>query len=740
MIKQKLLKQYFGHEQFRSGQSDIIDNILTHHDVLGIMPTGAGKSICYQIPALMLEGITIVVSPLISLMKDQVTALIQSGIKAAYLNSSLTASQYNTVLERIGANTYKIIYVAPERLTSEAFLNAISHIKVAMVTVDEAHCVSHWGQDFRPSYLKIIDFVGKLPYRPIISAFTATATAEVKNDISTTLRLDNPFIATTGFDRENLYFEVRQPMDKFANLVEIIENNKDKCGIIYCSTRKNVEEVCEKLCNRNYSATRYHAGLDDKERHDNQERFVFDKSQIMVATNAFGMGIDKSNVSFVVHYNMPKNIEAYYQEAGRAGRDGERAECIILYNGADVRMNQFLIEHGGGNPELDVETQEAIKQKDRERLKHMTYYCTTNDCLREYILQYFGDMTLNYCGNCSNCNTNFETIDITVEAQKIISCVYRAKQNYGTSIITNVLRGSKSEKIISLGLDKLSTYGIMADVSARKIRNIIGFLVHSKYLLSTDTEYPVLKLTSLSTQFLKNKSQLFMKQVKEIPHENKAKKSDTLELIDTKLFAKLKELRISIANVQSVPAYAVFTDASLRDMCHRLPRNNAEFLKVSGVGELKCEKYGDRFVKLINEYLKENPQTPTKTVKLDKDDNILAYILKNKDKINVSPNSVTTTQFAENIMADLGIANQRKVISNSIRSWLTEKDFLCDKTDYRDRSCKDITSNSKLIGITKLDKISSNGNEYYVIIYSEEAQQFVLDNFEEITHNYMNTV
>ena len=437
--KHRLLKEYFGHSSFRSGQEQIVDQLLSGRDAMGIMPTGAGKSVCYQIPALMLEGITIVVSPLISLMNDQVTSLIQSGIKAAYLNSSLTAGQYFKALNNIEAGKYKIIYVAPERLMTDRFQNICRNIKISMVAVDEAHCVSQWGQDFRPSYLKILDFIDSLPARPIVSAFTATATETVREDILKILKLRDPFVITTGFDRPNLFFSVINPSSKAETLLSLLRERKDRSGIVYCATRKSVEEVCQTLCNEGFLATRYHAGLSENERKCNQEDFVFDKKSIMVATNAFGMGIDKSNVSFVIHYNMPKNIESYYQEAGRAGRDGEQAECILLYKPSDVRTAKFLIENSEPNPELSQQQQETVKKLDYERLKHMTFYSTTNECLRSFILNYFGEGHISYCGKCSSCMTKSEIVDATVDAQKILSCIIRAGQNYGKKTIIDIL-------------------------------------------------------------------------------------------------------------------------------------------------------------------------------------------------------------------------------------------------------------------------------------------------------------
>ena len=395
MEKHEVLKKHFGHREFREGQEEIINQILSGRDVLGIMPTGAGKSICYQVPALMMEGITLVISPLISLMQDQVISLRESGISAAYINSSLSAAEYFRTMDRAANSEYKIIYVAPERLSADDFLRLSENVQISMVTVDEAHCVSQWGQDFRPSYLKISEFMEKLAYRPVLSAFTATATKEVREDISLILRQNNPYVVTTGFDRKNLRFAVERPKKKDDTLIKLLKAYNGRSGIVYCSTRKNVEEVCDFLIEKGYSATRYHAGLSDEERGMNQDDFIYDRKTVMVATNAFGMGIDKSNVSFVIHYNMPKNLESYYQEAGRAGRDGEPAECTLLYSGADVKLNQFLIEKGNDtNEDFTEEMKESVREKDRERLKLMTFYCTTNECLREYMLRYFGEKNI----------------------------------------------------------------------------------------------------------------------------------------------------------------------------------------------------------------------------------------------------------------------------------------------------------------------------------------------------------
>lgn len=600
--KLSVLKEYFGHDSFREGQDRITDSLLGGRDVLGIMPTGAGKSICYQVPALMFDGITIVVSPLISLMKDQVSALVQSGVAAAYINSSLTHAQYLKVLQNTESGKYKIIYVAPERLCAPAFLGICRNLNISMVAVDEAHCVSQWGQDFRPSYLKIPDFIDALNSRPVVGAFTATATGAVRDDIKTLLRLLSPLVVTTGFDRPNLFFSVMQPKNKSIELMKLIKERKNESGIVYCSTRKAVEEVCELLQKNGFAATRYHAGLDENERRRNQDDFVYDRAAIMVATNAFGMGIDKSNVSFVIHYNMPKNMESYYQEAGRAGRDGRSADCILLYSAKDVRTNQFLINNSEPNPDLTEDEQEEVRRRDRERLKQMTFYCTTHKCLRKFILEYFGDKGPERCEKCSNCLSNHENTDITVDAQKIMSCVARTGQRYGKKVICDVLRGSKNERLISAGLSRQSTYGIMADCPEKRLRDIIDHLCENGYMTAQGDEYPILKLAPKSRGVLTGQETLRM--MLEIPQKKKAAaaKDAPLPPADEKLLAALKDLRKSLAMRQSIPAYVVFTDATLIDMCRLKPKTQEEFIEVSGVGQAKSQRYGEVFLAVIAEF------------------------------------------------------------------------------------------------------------------------------------------
>ena len=597
--KLSVLKDYFGHDSFRDGQEQIVDALLDGRDALCIMPTGAGKSMCYQIPALLFDGVTIVVSPLISLMKDQVGSLVQSGVPAAYINSSLSYPQFLRVLSNVEHGKYKIIYVAPERLLTDGFLDTCKKIKISMVAVDEAHCVSQWGQDFRPSYLKIVSFIKCLENRPIVGAFTATATNDVKEDIKKILRLENPFEITTGFDRPNLFFGVIKSSSKDEKLIDLIRERGDRSGIVYCATRKNVESVCELLCDNGFSATRYHAGLDEYERRKNQEDFVFDRKNIMVATNAFGMGIDKSNVTYVIHYNMPKNIESYYQEAGRAGRDGGEADCILLYSPKDVRLNRFMIENSEGNDELTIEENEQIRERDFERLKHMTFYSTTNDCLRGFILRYFGGDKKAYCGKCSNCLSVHKLVDVTIDAQKIMSCIARTGQRYGKTVICDVLKGSKSEKILKDELNNQSTYGIMKEVTARHIFGTIDFLAEKEYI-SADNETEALKLLPKSRDVLFGRERLVMKKVE---NSEKFVKTHRPEVpVNADLLDALKALRKSIASKKSVPAYVIFSDATLIDMCKKCPETPDEMLEVSGVGRTKLEKFGKEFLEVIAKF------------------------------------------------------------------------------------------------------------------------------------------
>ncbi len=615
----KVLKQYFGYDTFREGQEELVESILSGQDTFGIMPTGAGKSICFQVPALILKGITLVVSPLISLMKDQVEGLNQAGVHAAYLNSSLTAGQYQKALGYAKEGRYKIIYVAPERLVTEHFLDFALQADISMLVVDEAHCVSQWGQDFRPSYLKIVEFIQKLPVRPIISAFTATATKEVRDDIIDILLLQNPKVVTTGFDRPNLYFAVQAPKDKYASMKNFLELHAGQSGIVYCLTRKYVEEVYEKLMKDGFSVTKYHAGLSDGERKKNQEDFIYSRSEIMVATNAFGMGIDKSDVRFVVHYNMPKNMESYYQEAGRAGRDGEAAECVLLYAGQDVVTNQFFIENNNENQELDETSRRMVAERDRERLRKMTFYCFTNECLRDYTLRYFGEYGSNYCGNCCNCLTQFESTDVTEIARGIVGCVESSRQRFGTNVIIDTVHGANTAKIRNYRMDGNPHYGELAKVPVFRLRQVMNHLQLYGYLNVTSDEYAIVKLTEKSVPVLKGEEQIVMKLAKEQEHpakikggrDEKAKRGrkeaaagfskEEFSEREERLFGRLRALRTEIAREENVPPYIVFSDKTLVHMCIIKPKTKEAMLTVSGVGEFKYEKYGERFLGCVRE-------------------------------------------------------------------------------------------------------------------------------------------
>ena len=609
MDKHELLQRCFGYGEFRPGQETLIDGILSGRDVFGIMPTGGGKSICYQVPALMLPGITLVVSPLISLMRDQVMALKASGVPAAFINSTLNGAQMQAVYRNLLAGQYKIVYIAPERLEYAGFGNVAAQLQISFVAVDEAHCISQWGQDFRPSYLRIVNFLNTLPRRPIVGAFTATATKQVREDVERILELQDPVRMVTGFDRENLSFEVIRPDRKDPELLRLLAGKRSKSGIIYCATRKKVESVAQLLKDNGYRATRYHAGLEEEERTANQEDFIHDRQTVMVATNAFGMGIDKSNVSFVIHYNMPKSIEAYYQEAGRAGRDGTEAECILLYNASDVTTAKFLIENSSDNEELDEAERELIRQQDLERLAMMVGYCKTKDCLRGYILDYFGQKHPQNCGNCGNCKGEFEEKNITRQAQMILSCVVRVRDKLGYHVglttIVRVLSGSKDKKLLQLGLERLSTYGLMKDTARNQIRSMADHLEGLGYL-QTEQEHQTLRLTAKASQVLYQGQQVTMlvrKEPEEAPAVRPAAAALKLSGDETELFEVLRELRADLAREANMPAYMVFSNATLQDMARKKPRTMTDFRHVSGVGELKASWYADPFLKTIREFL-----------------------------------------------------------------------------------------------------------------------------------------
>ena len=618
---QNILKKYFGYENFRPGQEELIGHILNHEDVLGIMPTGAGKSVCYQIPAMILDGVTIVISPLISLMKDQVDSLNEIGIPATFINSTLSYNNYEQTIENIVHDVYKIIYVAPERLNSDTFLNLLNKINISMVTIDEAHCVSQWGHDFRPSYCEIANMILNLKKRPIVSAFTATATELVKNDIVNLLHLENPYCLTTGFDRKNLKFSVENPSDKFEFIENYLESHKNEAGIIYCLTRKNVDNVFDRLSDLGLLVSRYHGGMTEKQRRLSQEDFTFDRTNIMVATNAFGMGIDKSNIRYVIHYNMPKDLESYYQEAGRGGRDGEKADCILLFSRSDIVTNKVLIE---SIPSGTSHYQEY------EKLNDMVDYCNTDKCLRKYILEYFGETTdWDNCGNCSNCLDDSELTDITADTQKILSCIKRMNERFGSNMVVDVLRGSKGSRILSLGFDNLSTYGIMKDYPKDSLKDLISYLITEGYIKSIGDKYPVLMLTPLSNNVLFNGAKVYTKlKLNKAESKSASSKTQTNTIepkFDENLFAILSDLRKKIANENFIAPFIVFSDVSLKQMSTFYPTDAESMLKIEGVGLNKLVKYGNVFIEAISDYVSKNnidvPNlAPTKKVKTPKQD------------------------------------------------------------------------------------------------------------------------
>ena len=601
------LKAVFGYDSFRPGQEAVINAILNGRDILAVMPTGAGKSLCYQVPAMLLSGITLVISPLISLMQDQVKALNEAGVNAAFINSSLSEKELNDTFKNAYKGHYKIIYVAPERLMSEGFISFAKSVEISMATVDEAHCISQWGQDFRPSYMDIAEFINILDKRPIISAFTATATQNVREDIICSLGLSDPYFLVTGFDRENLFFQVDKPHNKERFILDFIERHRGESGIIYCATRKNVDSLYTLLRKQHISVVKYHAGMSNEERKQMQNDFVFDYTSIVIATNAFGMGIDKSNVRFVIHYNMPSSMENYYQEAGRAGRDGLNSECILLFSPQDIIINRFLLEHKDFS-DIDPIDAMTIRERDIKRLQIMEGYCYTTECLRNYILKYFGEDPKKPCDDCGNCLRQFETLDMTEEAKKIINCIYESRGRYGKNIIMDTVLGAKTARLTEIGATEYKSYGVLESSNKNLLRRLIEELLLEGYIATG--EYQVLKLGDISR--LKNTETKVLVKItdedkiakrKEKPKKNK-KGMDSLTSAGFKLFDKLKEFRLEIARAEKIPPYIVFNDKTLIDMCAKMPTTKSDMLNVSGVGENKYGKYGERFIAVIKEYVK----------------------------------------------------------------------------------------------------------------------------------------
>ncbi len=633
MDASQVLKQYFGYDSFRKGQSDIIEAILQGQDALAIMPTGAGKSVCYQVPAMLLSGITIVISPLISLMQDQVKSLNEAGINAAYINSTLSEQQMYKALDYAAQGKYKIIYVAPERLETMSFMTFAQKADISMVTIDEAHCISQWGQDFRPSYLKIVDFIDSLPERPVVSAFTATATSEVKTDIECILKLKSPKLVVTGFDRKNLYYSVEHlsGKKKDAYIAAYIKEHMDESGIIYCATRKNVDKLYDEFSSLGISVTKYHAGLDNETRKQNQDDFIYDRVQVVIATNAFGMGIDKSNVRYVIHYNMPQSMENYYQEAGRAGRDGGESQCILLFSAQDVIIDKFLLDSKEFEG-VEDEDRSVIRERDLHRLHTMEMYCKTTECLRNYILSYFGEKTGEPCGNCGNCNNEYEQIDMTADAKWVINCLAETHGRFGLGIVLGTLLGAKRARLKEVGALNYKSYGKLSNRKEAELRLLIDQMINAGYVIQTDGEYSVLRMGDISPLRDEN-THVYIKKAKKTyasellkgggqtggeavsgnasagtagskPASRTRKKStDSLTAAGYELFERLRALRLVIAREEGVPPYIIFNDKTLIDMCEKLPVDADTMLSVSGVGQNKLMKYGSRFTEEISTFV-----------------------------------------------------------------------------------------------------------------------------------------
>lgn len=584
-----LLESYFGYRSFRTGQEQAIRSVLDGENTICVMPTGGGKSICYQIPALVLPGTTIVISPLISLMKDQVDSLLQVGIPATFINSSLSFSETNERMHEAMQGKYKLLYIAPERLESRDFIEDLKNMDIPLVAVDEAHCISQWGHDFRPSYRHIQQMAHSLPQKPIVLALTATATPKVREDICSLLKIDEENTIITGFERVNLSFSVIKGQDRIKYLLDYIKKNEKEAGIIYAATRKNVDQLYERLRKENINVARYHAGMGDVERVREQERFLQDKASVMVATSAFGMGIDKSNIRYVLHFQLPKNMESYYQEAGRAGRDGLESECVLLHSSQDVQIQRFLIDQSSERNRMQAEL---------EKLQQMVDYCHTENCLQEFILKYFGETETEPCGRCSNCTDNRTSIDVTKEAQMVMSCVIRMGQRFGKTLTAQVLTGSKNKKVTEMGFDKLTTYGILKDQGAKEVSDFIEFLISQELIAIEQGAYPTLYVSLKGKDILLGKQQV---------HRRESAKVIKVSNADP-LFEELREVRKMIAEAEKVPPFMIFSDASLKDMCAKLPQTSEHLLQVSGVGEHKLQKYGLEFIQAIRLFCEANPE------------------------------------------------------------------------------------------------------------------------------------
>lgn len=772
-----ILKHYFGYSTFRQGQETLVNTILGGRDTLGIMPTGAGKSICYQVPALMFSGITLVISPLISLMKDQVKSLNDAGIHAAYINSSLTESQISKALKLAAEGRYKIIYVAPERLESREFLWFVNQVDISMVTVDEAHCISQWGQDFRPSYLKIVKFVEGLSVRPVVSAFTATATEEVKNDIVCTLGLRDPNVLVTGFDRENLYFGVETVKGKDDYVSRYVREHSGESGIIYCATRKNVDKVYEKLSKTGVPVTRYHAGLTDAERRENQDDFIYDRKPVIVATNAFGMGIDKSNVRYVLHYNMPQSMENYYQEAGRAGRDGEPSECVLLYSAQDVMINRYLLENKEFEPDMAWEDMEAVRLRDTARLRKMTDYCMTTECLRGYILRYFGDAEITGCGNCSSCTAEYDVVDRTEEAKKVLACVKEARGRYGVNVIAGTLAGSSRGKLKEYGCMEYDTFGALDKLSEVEIKQIINWLVMKDYLRQTEDKYGLVRLGSRAKDTERILMKISKKQMEKAENTGRNKKAGASVDLNPKgfeLFEELRSLRMELAKKENVPPYIVFSDKTLVNMCVLVPFTKDEMLEVSGVGENKYAKYGKQFIDCIAAFtggVKEkmyygdditagqgkvnatealggyegsvSEGEDSESVNMGEINGIVSRVRKrkNKDKLDfyITNEQAMKFPYAERyrapeiaeILYSMVDTDMIKRVSGADIFRYVEAEGLGGERYENGKRTRYVTEKGASKGIFLDTRISKKGTEYLDLFYGREAQRMIVEHYEK---------
>lgn len=642
----ELLQNHFGYSSFRRGQDQAITSVLEGKNTVCVMPTGGGKSIVYQIPALVLPGTTIVISPLISLMKDQVDTLIQHGISATYINSSLTAGEAASRMDDARKGKYKLLYIAPERLGSWEFIDDLQNMEIPLVAVDEAHCISQWGHDFRPSYLQISGLADRLPRKPIVLALTATATPKVREDICASLKISPENTVITGFERSNLSFSVVKGQDRQAYLRDFIKKNEKEGGIIYAATRKNVDQLYDWLQKEGFNAARYHAGMNDEDRNREQERFLQDEATVMVATSAFGMGIDKSNIRYVLHFQLPKNMESYYQEAGRAGRDGLDSECVVLYSSQDVQVQRFLIDQSADRERIAPEL---------EKLQQMVGYCHTEECLQSYILHYFGESDAEPCGRCGNCTDSRETEDVTKDAQMVLSCIIRMGQKYGKAMTANVLTGSRNKKVLEFRLDKLPTYGLMKNRSTKQVNDLIEFLISQELIGVEHGTYPTIFVPEKGKDVLLGKTKVFRKEAVRVKQVSN----------DDPLFEELRELRREIASAEKVPPFVIFSDSSLKDMCLKLPLTDGEFLGVAGVGEHKLQKYGAPFIQRINEFCEEHPERQPVM-------NAIAEPVKKPAKKAVGDSHLETYKLHQEKLSVAEIAAKRELVESTVENHLIQ--------------------------------------------------------------------